>query len=393
MLTQAAISLIHPLRLRNKLLAVLGLALVAPLPALVDAAQRAQWPIVALALAGQLLSVYLGWGLLHSLRRDLGVLDQALEGLSARDFSRRAEVRKRDELGGAAASVNSMARRLSDAFVDLSRASHELRHASGEVSRASQALQAAMTRQRDLTLSSSATLEQLSTSLAVTADNMRITADSANASLNAAEHGVAQSVLVTREVNAVADHMEAARRTIDGLSQRSQAIGSVVALISEVAAQTNLLALNAAIEAARAGEAGRGFAVVADEVCKLAARTAEATRDIGALIGEVRSDVAAAVAGIELGHAGVAQALSQANDATAALRRIRDEAAHTRQRTREMAIAVDEQSTASLALAQNVESGAQLAESNTHHIGESAQIALYLAQLAEQFDRLVSNEA
>ena len=71
-----------------------------------------------------------------------------------------------------------------------------------------------------------------------------------------------------------------ANETIGSLSDAVEKVGSVLSMISDIAAQTNLLALNATIEAARAGEAGKGFAVVASEVKVLATQTARATEDI-----------------------------------------------------------------------------------------------------------------
>jgi methyl-accepting chemotaxis protein len=98
--------------------------------------------------------------------------------------------------------------------------------------------------------------------------------------------------------SAVAD-TERTSNAIRSLDEAAERIGSVVGLISKIAAQTNLLALNATIEAARAGEAGRGFAVVANEVKELARQTAGATTDIQGRIAAILADSTSASGAIQ----------------------------------------------------------------------------------------------
>ena len=141
---------------------------------------------------------------------------------------------------------------------------------------------------------------------------------------------------------AVADTNEV-RQAVTSLAEAAVRIGSVTALIEEIAAQTNLLALNATIEAARAGDAGRGFAVVASEVKGLAAQTVRAIAEISQQIGQVQaaasacvertSRIAATIADIEGAAGAIATAVNQQACATAEIARGSADAA---QRTQEV---------------------------------------------------------
>jgi len=107
-----------------------------------------------------------------------------------------------------------------------------------------------------------------------------------------------QLSLTTNIVRSAVAEAQDTNQRIAVLAQAAQKIGDVIKLIRTIAGQTNLLALNATIEAARAGEAGKGFAVVASEVKSLAVQTAKATEDIAKQINAVQEATSSAVAAI-----------------------------------------------------------------------------------------------
>ena len=133
------------------------------------------------------------------------------------------------------------------------------------------------------------------------------TAQVARRSLSAAESGLKAVQDTIGGMNAIRDQIQDTSKRIKRLGESSQEIGEITELISDITEQTNVLALNAAIQAASAGEAGRGFSVVAEEVQRLAERSADATRQIAALVRTIQTDTQDAVGAMERSTQGVVE--------------------------------------------------------------------------------------
>ena len=144
----------------------------------------------------------------------------------------------------------------------------------------------------------------------------------AKQSLRAAEVGLAAVQNAIGGMNSIRDQIQETSKRIKRLGESSQEIGEITELISDITEQTNVLALNAAIQAASAGEAGRGFSVVAEEVQRLAERSADATRQIAALVKAIQTDTQDAVGAMERSTQGVVEGAKLSDNAGTALTEI-----------------------------------------------------------------------
>ncbi len=165
-----------------------------------------------------------------------------------------------------------------------------------------------------------ASLEETAASVGTTVSLTRQSAENAAA----AKHAIAQTHARATEGGTVVGKAVAAMGAIE---QSAREITPIIDVIDGIACQTTLLALNAGVEAARAGEAGKGFAVVANEVRLLAQRSADAARDIKALIGKSTAHVGD---GVNLvGETGtlLAEIVAQVGSVTAQVNEIAETAA------------------------------------------------------------------
>jgi len=141
-----------------------------------------------------------------------------------------------------------------------------------------------------IVVDSASIIEQMAVSINQVAKNVEDADSVAKSAAKEGNAGLQAGQQAAAGMARVADVIDKTSASIVNLGMKSEEIGGIVKVISEIADQTNLLALNAAIEAARAGDAGRGFAVVADEVRKLAERCMQATREIAQVIRQVQID-------------------------------------------------------------------------------------------------------
>ena len=209
----------------------------------------------------------------------VAALGKGLAALAAGDLTHRIEVefapRSRQLKTDYNAAVSAMGETLREVVERIG----TMRSGAVEVSRAADDLSRRTERQAASLEETAAALDEITATVRRAAEGARTAADITAAAREGSE---ARNATLAQT-----------RRAMEEIQSSSGRIGQIIGVIDEIAFQTNLLALNAGVEAARAGEAGRGFAVVATEVRGLAQRSAEAAKEIGALISASTQNVEA----------------------------------------------------------------------------------------------------
>jgi len=212
----------------------------------------------------------------------------------------------------------------------------------------------------------------------------------ARTSLEAAERGQRAAYNQIAGMNEIREHIQDTAKRIKRLGESSQEIGEIVELISDITEQTNVLALNAAIQAASAGEAGRGFSVVAEEVQRLADRSAEAAKQIGALVRTIQTDTQDAVTAMERSTQGVVEGTKLSDAAGTALADIGRVSRQLAELIERIAQTTSEQASSAGGVAVSIERILSVTEQTSHGTRQTAQSIGQLATLARELKASVA---
>lgn len=257
---------------------------------------------------------------------------------------------------------NDTTENLTSMMLDIRNAAETIFTASSEIAQGNADLSSRTEQQAANLEETASSMEELTSTVKLNADNAKQANVLAEQASNVATDG---GVLIQQVVN-----------TMNDINQSAQKISDIIGVIDGIAFQTNILALNAAVEAARAGDQGRGFAVVASEVRTLAQRSANAAKDIKALINDSVQKIAS-------GNSLVNKSGETMKEIVNSIKRVNDIMS-------EIAAASNEQSTGIEEVSTAVSQMDEMTQQNAALVEEAAAAAESLQSQADQLNRSVS---
>ena len=324
---------------------------------------------MSIALQGLLIStvifalgLFLAWYLVRSITQPLQRAVGLADAIAGGDLTADAHDERKDELGHLLRSLSAMAARLRGVVGEVRSGVESVSTASTQIAMGNQDLSARTEQTAANLQQTAASMEQLTATVTQSADTARQANQLAGTAAQAATRG-------GEVVGQVVASMEQ-------ITSSSRKIADIIGVIDSIAFQTNILALNAAVEAARAGEQGRGFAVVASEVRSLAGRSADAAKEIKALID-------ASVQNVQTGSQQVAQAGSSMTDIVSSVQRVSDLIG-------EITAAASEQRDGIAQVNQAVTNLDQMTQQNAALVEESTAAATAMRDQAQHLAQVVS---
>jgi twitching motility protein PilJ len=295
-----------------------------------------------------------------------------------------------DITGAIADSVNYTVEELRGLVERVTTTAEQVTSASSDAQNISTDLLSATEQQSKEIQDASATVLKMANEINDVSRSANESADVARQSVAAAHQGSTAVENAIKGMHEIREQIQETSKRIKRLGESSQEIGEITELISDITEQTNVLALNAAIQAASAGEAGRGFSVVAEEVQRLAERSAEAAKQIGALVRTIQTDTHDAVAAMEKSTQGVVEGARLSDAAGAALSDISRVSNRLAELIQGISFATELQASSANDVAHNIQHILSVTEQTQDGTQQTAQSIRQLSLLAQELKNSVS---
>ncbi|GAA4830830.1 methyl-accepting chemotaxis protein [Paenibacillus vulneris] len=271
--------------------------------------------IIVVTVLAVVLCSLIGYGVANMITRPVRSIQQLMAKAQDGDLTVNATYQSKDEIGLLSKDFNGMIASLREIIAkivyesqNLSASSEQLAASSEQSAQTTHHVVAAIQdiaggadQQMQSTTESVRAMEEMATGINRIAEfSGNVSAMSMEASKEAEEGNISIQKAMS-QMDMIRESVSDSAKVVNQLGKRSDEIGQIVDVITDISMQTNLLALNAAIEAARAGEHGRGFVVVADEVRKLAEQSRQSAEQIAEIIQQIQGETRSAVIAMEKG--------------------------------------------------------------------------------------------
>ena len=274
---------------------------------------------------------------------------------------------------------------------ELEKMAIDIKNANIKITHTADSIHQDMNTQKSSIESTAAAMEEMNSTVLEVARNASDAASNAQSVKELAIQGAEAVNDSIAAVHLIQNESGTLSKNMENLKEKSEAIGNILNVITDIADQTNLLALNAAIEAARAGEYGRGFAVVADEVRKLAEKTMTATKEVEKSIVSIQEVTQQNVLAMNNSTAELKKATELANTSGEMLQKIVQGAELSADKIQSIAAAAEEQSATSEEINRSLSEINQIATDTETSLEEAQQQINALNNQMDEMNRLITN--
>ncbi len=334
------------------------------------------------------------------------------------DLTHNLEIKSEDELGQMGGHLNNMINNLRNIVSnvsssienlvatcqELTASSEQTKIAADEIAISIQDMASNEEKQDEVTEEVSNVSDKVFNGMKNISDSVDKVNKSASEAYDRAKNGTKVVEEAISHMNNIDNKVNTSADIVNVLGEKSNEIGSIASLITDVSKQTNLLALNAAIEAARAGEHGRGFAVVAEEVRKLAEQSGNAAKQVSTIILEIQSEITNAVKSMHEGTDAVKQGmiivkntgdsfqniLSDVDDVSKQMQRTSDEVIETYHGTQDVVKSMNKITEITKESAESTQNIAAATEEQSALMKEVANAAEALTEMAVELEATFS---